>query len=114
MPIAVEDGEGGLTRVVLSGRIDVAGAAQIDLPMSVVGGSRRAVVIDLAGVEFMASMGLRSLVSCAKAILSKQGRVVLLAPRPPVEEVIVTSGIDELIPIHHDAVVAAQAVLAGG
>jgi anti-anti-sigma factor len=110
MPIAIQDLDGGVTRVVLSGRIDVAGASQIDMPMSVVGGSKRAVVIDLAAVEFMASMGLRSLVVCAKAILNKKGRVVLLAPQGPVEEVIVTSGIDELIPILHDEAAAIAAV----
>lgn len=114
MPIAIQEMADGVTRVVLSGRIDVAGAAAIDLPMSVVGGSRRAVVVDLAGVEFMASMGLRALVSCAKAVQSKKGRIVLLAPRPPVEEVIVTSGIDELIAIHHDEGAAVTAVLALG
>jgi stage II sporulation protein AA (anti-sigma F factor antagonist) len=113
MPIAIEDIDGGVTRVVLSGRIDIAGARDIEMPMSVVGGSRRAVVIDLAGVDFMASLGLRSLVLSAKSILSKRGRVVLLAPQPAVEEVIRTSGIDELIPIHHDAAAALAAVSGG-
>lgn len=95
--------------MVLSGRIDIAGAHEIDMPMSIVAGSRRAVVVDLAAVEFMASMGLRSLVVAAKSINSKRGRMVLLAPRPEVEEVIRTCGIDELIPIHHvetDAIAA--------
>jgi len=113
MPIAIQELDGNVTKVVLSGRIDVAGAREIDLPMSVVAGSRRAVVIDLAGVEFMASMGLRSLVVCAKSIISKRGRVVLLAPQPAVAEVLTVSGIDDLIPIHHDAAAAIAAVSAG-
>ena len=100
MPIVIQELDGTVTKVVLSGRIDIAGAQEIDLPMSVVAGSRRAVVIDLSAVEFMASMGLRSLVVTAKSIISKRGRVVLLAPRPEVEDVIRTSGIDELIAIH--------------
>jgi anti-anti-sigma factor len=110
MPITLLDLHNGVTKVVLTGRIDIAGAAQIDMPMSVVGGSRRAVVIDLSGVEFMASMGLRHLVLCAKSIQSKRGRVVLLAPRPEVEEVIKTSGIDELIPVHGSEADAIAAV----
>ena len=99
MPVEVVELDSGVTRVVLTGRIDIAGAQAIDMPMSVVGGSRRAVVIDLAGVEFMASMGLRSVVMCARSVQSKGGKVVLLAPRPEVLEVIQVSGIDELIPV---------------
>jgi anti-anti-sigma factor len=110
VPIAIQDLDGGITKVVLSGRIDIAGAQAIDLPMSVVAGSRRAVVIDLSAVEFMASMGLRGLVVSAKSIVSKRGRVVLLAPRPEVEDVIRTSGIDELIAIHEDEASAIAAV----
>lgn len=113
MPIAIQELDGNVTKVVLSGRIDVAGAREIDLPLSVVAGSRRAVVIDLAAVEFMASMGLRSLVVCAKAIIGKRGRVVLLAPQPAVAEVLTVSGIDDLIPIHHDEAAAIAAVGAG-
>jgi len=109
MPIAIHEIAGGVTKVVLSGRIDIAGAAEIDLPLSVVGG-KRAVIIDLAAVEFIASMGLRSLVLTGKAILSKKGRVVLLAPIPVVAEVITTSGIDELLPVHMSEADAIAAV----
>jgi len=110
MPIAIEDLPRDVTKLVLSGRIDIAGAQEIDMPINVVAGSRRAVVIDLSGVDFMASMGLRLLVVCAKSIFSKRGKVVLLSPQPPVEEVIRVSGIDTLIPIHSDEAAAIAAV----
>ena len=110
MPIAIQDLDGSITKVVLSGRIDVAGAHEIDMPMSVVAGSRRAVVIDLSAVDFMASMGLRSIVVSAKSIMSKRGKVVLLSPQAQVEEVIKVSGIDELIPICRDEAAAIAAV----
>ncbi len=110
MPIEVLELEGDLTKVVLSGRIDIAGAHAIDLPMSVVGGSRRAVIVDLSAVEFMASFGLRTLVLAAKAIARRQGRMVLLSPNPDVEEVIRVTGVDELIPIFHEEHLAADAV----
>jgi anti-anti-sigma factor len=99
MSIELQELDNGVTKVVLTGRIDIAGSARIEMPMSVVGGSRRAVVIDLSAVEFMASLGLRSIVLCAKSIQIKRGRVVLLSPRPLVAEVIQTSGVDELIPV---------------
>lgn len=110
MPIDIQDLDNGITRVVLSGRIDIAGAAEIDMPMNIVGGSRRAVVIDLSAVDFLASMGLRSLVLAGKSIQSKRGKVVLLSPKPIVEQVITTSGIDEIIPVMHDEAAAMTAV----
>jgi anti-anti-sigma factor len=111
MPIAVEELDGNVAKVVLSGRIDIAGAQAIDMPMSIIAGSRKAVIIDLSGVEFMASMGLRSIVVCAKSIMSKRGKVVLLAPQPQVEEVLTVSGIDGLIPICRNQAEAVAAVM---
>jgi anti-sigma B factor antagonist len=111
MPIEIQELDGNVARVVLSGRIDIAGAHAIDMPMSIVAGTRRAVVIDLSAVEFMASMGLRTIVVSAKAIMNKRGKVVLLSPQPQVEEVITVSGIDDLIPICRDEAEAIAAVL---
>jgi anti-anti-sigma factor len=111
MPILIQDLEGNVTKVVLSGRIDIAGARDLELPLSVVAGSRRAVVIDLSAVEFMASLGLRGIVISAKSIVSKRGKIVLLSPRPNVLEVIMITGIDELIPIYQDEAEAIAAVL---
>jgi len=110
MPIAFEELAGNITKVLLSGRIDIAGASAIDMPLSLVGGSKKAVIMDLSGVEFMASLGLRSVVLSGKAVLSKGGKFVLLAPRPAVEEVITTSGVDELFPIFRDEASAVAAV----
>jgi anti-anti-sigma factor len=112
MAIVVEELANDLTFVKLSGRIDVAGAVAIEMPMNVVGGSRSAVVVDLSEVEFMASLGLRCLVQCAKAVQARRGKLVLLAPSPIVAEVITTSGIDELVPVyelHADALAAVSA-----
>lgn len=112
MPIVIQELDGNVTKVSLSGRIDIAGAREIEMPMAIVAGSRRAVVVDLSAVEFMASLGLRGIVISAKSIISKRGKIVLLMPRPQVEEVITTTGIDELIPIYHDELEAIAAVIA--
>jgi anti-anti-sigma factor len=111
MPISIHELDGNVTRVVLSGRIDIAGAREIELPMAVVAGSRRAVIIDLSAVEFLASLGLREIVVSAKSIVNKLGKIVLFAPRQQIEEVITTTGIHELIPIYHDEAAAIAAVI---
>ncbi len=110
MPILIHELDGDVTRVVLSGRIDIAGAREIELPMAVVAGSRRAVIVDLSAVEFMASLGLRGIVISARSIVSKRGKIVLYAPRQHVEEVITTTGIHQMIPIYHDEAEAIAAV----
>jgi anti-sigma B factor antagonist len=111
MPISILDLDGNVTKVVLAGRIDIAGAREIEMPMAVVAGSRRAVVVDLSAVDFMASLGLRGIVVSARSIISKRGKIVLLMPQPQVEEVITTTGIDQLIPIYHDETDAIAAVI---
>ncbi len=110
MSVTIQDVEGGVSKIVLTGRIDIAGALEIDMPMSLAGGTRRNVVVDLSAVEFMASLGLRSVVLCGKAVLSKGGKFALLSPQPAVEEVITTSGIDELFTIYRDEAAAIAAV----
>src|SRR5580658_6878559 len=112
MPITILELEGEVTKVLLSGRIDIVGARESEMPMAVVAGSRRAVVVDLSAVEFMASLGLRGIVVSAKSIISKRGKIVLLMPQPQVQEVITTTGIHELIPIYHDEMAAIAAVIA--
>jgi anti-sigma B factor antagonist len=110
MELATEEIEGGITRIVLDGRLDIAGAGAIDLRFNTLAGSRRAVVVDLSRVSFLASMGIRLLLTGAKAANSKGGKMVLLGPDPAVEKVLKTAGIDTLISIHHDAAGAIAAV----
>ena len=102
MQISIEELEGGVTRVVLDGRLDINGAQAIDLKMNVVAGSKKAVLVDMQKVSFIGSMGLRTLVAPAQAIRGRGGKMVLFGPTEMVEGVLKSSAIDTLIPIHHD------------
>lgn len=112
MELTVEDLAEGITLATLVGRLDIEGALSIDLAFSVLGGSKRRLAVDLAQVDFIASMGLRTLMMCARAIAAKQGRMVLVAPQPGADKVLRTAGIDEIIPIHPDFASAAAALAA--
>jgi anti-anti-sigma regulatory factor len=46
----------------------------------------------------------------AKAIARNNGRMVLLSPAAEIEQVIRTTGVDELIPIFHEERLATEAV----
>jgi anti-anti-sigma factor len=94
--------EGGITRVLLDGRLDIQGAAAIDLKMNVLAGSSKFLLVDLTNVSFLGSMGLRSIVVPAQAVRRRGGKVALFGPVPMVEEVLKASNIHEIIPIFHD------------
>jgi stage II sporulation protein AA (anti-sigma F factor antagonist) len=96
--IISEFGEIG-TKIVLVGKLDIAGADKIDMPLSAVAGSRSNIVVDMAGVDFIASIGIRHLVMAAKAVARGAGKLVLLDPNPLVTEVLITSGLEDLLPI---------------
>jgi len=110
MTISTESMHGGITRVILDGRLDIQGAAAIDLKMNVLAGSSKFLLVDLRNVSFLGSMGLRSIVVPAQAMKRRGGKMALLAPVPMVEEVLKASNIHEVIPIVPD-LAAAAAVL---
>lgn len=110
MQISTEELADGITKVALDGRLDIAGAAAVDLKMNVAAGSARKLLIDLQKVSFLGSMGLRSIVLPARAVHGRGGKVVLFAPAEMVESVLRASGIDTLLPIHHDLAAAIAAL----
>jgi anti-anti-sigma factor len=102
MQISTEELEGGVTRVILDGCLDISGAQAIDLKMNVIAGSKKAVLVDIQKVSFIGSMGLRTLVAPARAIKGRGGKMVLFGPNEMVEKVLRASAIDTMIPIHHE------------
>jgi anti-anti-sigma factor len=108
--LATEELDGGITKVVLDGSLDLVGAAAIDLRMNLIGGSSKTVLIDMQKVTFIGSMGLRALVQPARAISRRGGKIAIFAPQELVEKVLATSGIDTMIPIFHDYDAAVSAL----
>jgi anti-anti-sigma factor len=102
MTFASEELEGGITKVALNGRMNIEGAAAIDLRMNVAAGTAKKLLIDLREVSFIGSMGLRSLVLPAQAVSRRGGKVVLLGPVKMVEDVLRASNIQAVLPIHHE------------
>lgn len=110
MEMTVEALANDVTKVHLVGRLDILGAQQIDLQFSTICGSKRKVIVDLAEVSFLASMGMRTIVIGAKAVGANGGKIVLLRPTPNVEEVLTIANINTLIPLTHDLDTAIGAV----
>jgi anti-anti-sigma factor len=105
----VDDLDRGVTRIRLLGDLDAKGASEIDLQFAALSGSRGKVVVDMSGVGFLASIGIRTLLSAAKTVARRGGRLVLLDPTEAVVKVLQTCGADTVLPAVHgtDAALAA-------
>jgi anti-anti-sigma factor len=101
MQIDINDA-GSTAKVTMVGRLDMAGAEAVALPLATLSGSKSELLVDMAGVTFIASIGLRHLVSAAKAVRRRGGRLVLLNPNAAVAEVVTTSGLADLLLIERD------------
>jgi anti-anti-sigma factor len=112
MKMAVEPVGPGVVKVVLDGRLDITGASVIDLQFNAIAGSHRGVVVDLAGVSFLASIGIRTLLLGAKTIQRRGGSLVLLNPVDAVERVLDVMGVTDLMPIYRDSDAALAAASA--
>jgi len=103
MNLTVVDLENGITKITLSGRLDVEGALKIDSEFNAIAGEKKKVLVDLSDVTFIASLGIRTLITGAKATASNGGKMVLLDPQLNVEKVLRTSRVDTVIPIAHNS-----------
>ena len=59
-------------------------------------------LIDLSGVSYLSSAGLRVLLIAAKTAKLRGGKTALAAVQPAVKDIIVMSGFDKLMPICAD------------
>ena len=112
MKMALEPVAPGVIKIILDGRLDVTGAGIIDLQFSAIVAAHRGVVVDLAGVTFLASFGIRTLLIGAKTVQRRGGRLVLLNPVADVECVLEVTGVAQLMPIYRDSEAALAAASA--
>lgn len=110
MKLDVIELDNGITKLALAGRLDIAGAQEVDMQFNLLSNSKRAVIVDLSSVSFLASMGLRTLLAAARNVKINGGRFVLLNPDANVEKVLIVSGTSDFMPIYHDLADACAAV----
>lgn len=99
--------------ISLSGRLDTTGTAEIALKFtSLSTTAKRRVVVDLTAVTFLASVGIREIISNAKALGQRGGKLVLFVGNNSiVSKTLETTGIDTLIPMFDDMAEAERAAL---
>ena len=110
MEMHAEKLDGDITRVGLAGRMDYAGATEIDERFMELARREKFLLVDLSKVSFLASMGIRTLITAAKALKERGGRMILFSPELMVAKVLKTSGTDMLIPVYYDLPLARGAL----
>jgi anti-anti-sigma factor len=94
-------------RIGLRGRLDLKGSGEIELRFtSLTATDASNVLVDMSEVEFIASIGMRLLLTCAKAKAARGGKLALFGLQPMVTDALETAGIDNLIPLYADEATA--------
>jgi anti-anti-sigma factor len=114
MSISFNDVGSNLRRIMIDGRLDMAGTDSISaklVELTAVAGKR--IVVDLTGLRFLASIGISALITSAKAVQKHGGKLVLVVtPGSPVAMSLDATGVDELIPVFSTSSEAESAAVA--
>ncbi len=101
MELQYSEREKDIRLIKLTGRLDIIGKGEIETKFAgYCSGEKARVVVDLSGVDFLASIGIRLLTLTAKSVASRGGKMVILNPVPEVQEVLEITGIPAIIPIY--------------
>jgi anti-sigma B factor antagonist len=105
-------GNDGLLILKMNGRLDIEGSGEIGLRLTTAtAGDKVRVVADLAGVDFMSSIGIGVLVRVAQSVRRRGGNLVILDPQPVVRLILEKTQIQRIITLHDtldEAVVAVK------
>jgi len=99
MQITISDDTSPTAKVALVGQLDIAGAEVVALPLATLAGAKTNIIVDMSGVSFVSSIGIRQLVLASKAISRRGGKLVLVNPTDMVRDVFVISDLSDLLPM---------------
>jgi anti-anti-sigma factor len=89
------------------------GAAAIELPFTAtISGAEKDILLDLSGVTFLASLGLRVLLAAARVTQRRGRQIVIYGAQPQAQEVFETISMESLVPVASDEASARAALAA--
>ena len=86
--------EGSKLTIAVSGRVDTVTAPELEANLKF--GDATLVVIDLAGVSYMSSAGLRLLLTAHKTMAARGGELKIANVQPSVREVLDITGFSDI------------------
>ncbi len=103
MELRVIEASDELTHLALVGRLDIAGVGAIETKFTASTCARKkTTLLDLSGVDFLSSLGIRLLLSTAKSLQANGVRLILINPQANIRETLTLSSLDQIIPIVGD------------
>ena len=89
LKVRVEEGRSLTKTLLLEGRLDNESVAGFDKELdAALGSAVKVLVLDLTGLEYITSAGLRSIFRAQKVMNARAGKAVLLNPQPQVQKVL--------------------------
>ena len=103
MQLEIIDVDAKCARLALSGRLDTPGVDSIETRFAASATTAgKHVIVDLSEVSILTSMGIRMLISTARAINNKKHRMVIVGARDVVSETLEHASLNEIIPVLPD------------
>ena len=91
---------GGIVSLSIVGRLDADSSPEAEkVVKEALAGQTKRVLFDLSALEYLSSAGLRVLLSAAKEMRRRDGKIVLCSLNEFVKEIFEVSGFQSLIPI---------------
>ncbi len=92
--------ENGIVSIAIKGRLDADSSPEAEkVVKEALEGQTTRVLFNLGGLEYLSSAGLRVLLSAAKELRRREGKIVLCCLNEFVKEIFEVSGFQSLIPI---------------
>ncbi len=110
--IIEERDTGAVHTIALRGELDVGTAPELAsaIDMARAHGLRR-ILVDLTGLEFCDSTGLRALIGAAQELRIARGRLTVVCPdEGPVSRLLGLTGMRETLDVYRDVAVAAASL----
>ena len=105
---------GELRKIMISGRLDVDGTNSVASQLEELSKApKKSVLVDLSALKFLASIGIRALITSAKEVKARGGKMVLVVnTSSTVMMSIKATGVDQFVPVFGSESDAERAVLA--
>ena len=98
----VRRSENGIPVLVLTGRLNQASADALHAAAMEVAGDEtsKALVVDMGGVDFIASVGIRSLIRPYQALALRGGKLAVANLSPQISEFFKLTGLDQMFRVY--------------
>lgn len=103
----------GVTKAALNGRLDTAHVNTVETQFTAgILPKEQNTVIDLTEVSFIASLGIRMLLTVARGLSRRGARMAMFGANPAVMEILETTALSDIIPVVETESDAVNAVTA--